>query len=109
MLRKDPEGLAYFHQPESGVSARQHPSDDLFRHKYYSKKYDSEDLSMLIGHVTSRHISDALKNLGRRELEELARAFRMYDTAAEGVITLEEFTQVERSCGGHGTIMQQFV
>ena len=100
---KDPEGLIYFHQPATGVSSRQHPSDEHYRALYYSSKFggaaEGGYLSTLISRISSRHITDSLKSLSRQDIERVADAFGKFDPERTGVITLSDFMVQLRATG----------
>ena len=104
-MRRDPNLLVYFFDPDTSLASRQHPEDENFRAMYYAHKFAPTDvegggstgggsyLSTLISRVESRHVIDALKNVPRRELDSAAEAFAKFDPDRVGVITLERFVE----------------
>ena len=44
-MRRDPELLVYFYDPDTSVASRQHPADEQFRSMYYAHKFARSDSS----------------------------------------------------------------
>ena len=98
---KDPEGLVYFYQAMTGVASRQHPLDEEYRNLYYDQKFDDAAaggqgsyLKLLIRNIGSRHVTDALKNLSREEIERATTAFSKLDPEGSGFISLDNFLRI---------------
>ena len=102
-MRKDPEGLVYFYDEETGQSARQHPSDENFRNMYYAHKHGGSEkgayITKLISRVESRHIADHLRNMTGEEMATMATRFASYDPDETGVITYDSFAAGMRKLG----------
>ena len=85
----------------TGVASRQHPSDEEYRNLYYDQKFDDPTaggqgsyLKLLIRNIGSRHVTDALKNLSREEIERAMSAFAKLDPEASGFISLDNFLRI---------------
>ena len=90
--RMDPEGRTYYANTSTAALSRAHPADALYRQRVIEARYGVDSyLALVLSHVCSAHVVDALADLRPSQLKRAAAAFERYDTSRAGVISFQHF------------------